>query len=217
MSVLFDPDGNLLVSDQANQRIRRIDPSGTITTVAGSGRRGFAGDGGPALEAEFALPVGQRGHPAGHIALAPDGTLYLADTENNRIRRIGPDGIVSTVAGRGSYGAGGDGGPAVAAELAYPVDIALSPEGILHIADTENNCVRKVEDGVIRTVVGVCGACGPSLDDPCRCPPSDAACIGDGGPAGAARLKRPTGIAFDADGNLYVADTLNHRIRVVHR
>jgi DNA-binding beta-propeller fold protein YncE len=217
VSVLFDPAGNLLISDQANQRIRRIDASGTITTVAGSGRRGFAGDGGPALEAEFAMPVGQRGHPAGHIALANDGALYLADTENNRIRRIGPDGMVSTVAGRGTYGSAGDGGPALEAELAYPVDVALSPEGVLHIADTENNCVRKVEGGRISTVVGVCGKCGSSLDDPCRCPPTEAACIGDGGSPGAARLKRPTGIVFDRAGNLYVADTLNHRIRVVYR
>jgi hypothetical protein len=217
VSVLYDQAGNLLVSDQANQRIRRIDPSGLITTIAGSGRRGFAGDGGPAMEAEFALPVGQRGHPAGHIALAADGALYLADTENNRVRRIGADGLVSTVAGRGTYGSAGQNGPALEAELAYPVDVALSPEGVLHIADTENNCVRKVEQGLISTVVGVCGKCGPSIDDPCRCPPTDAACIGDGGPATAARLKRPTGITFDAAGNLYVADTLNHRIRVVHR
>jgi hypothetical protein len=217
VSVVFDPAGNLLVSDQANQRIRRIDRSGTITTVAGSGKRGFAGDGGPALSAEFALPVGQRGHPAGHIALAPDGSIYLADTENNRVRRIGPDGMVSTVAGTGTYGSSGDGGPAENAELAYPVDVAVGPEGAVYLADTENNCVRKIENGIITTVAGLCGKCGTDVADPCRCPSVDAACIGDGLPATSARLKRPTGILLDRAGNLYIADTLNHRIRVVYR
>jgi sugar lactone lactonase YvrE len=217
VSVVYDPAGNLLVSDQANQRIRRIDPAGMISTWAGSGMRGFSGDGGPAREAKFSLPIGQRGHPAGHITLAPDGALYLADTENNRIRRIGADGMVSTVAGVGTHGAGGDGGPAVAAELAYPVDVAIGPEGALYIADTENHCIRKVEGGNISTVAGVCGQCSGLLDDPCRCPSTDAACIGDGGPAARARLKHPTGIAFDDRGNLYIADTLNHRIRVIYR
>jgi sugar lactone lactonase YvrE len=216
-SVVYDPEGNLYVSDQANQRIRRITAGGLITTIAGSGKHGFAGDGGPALEAQFALPVGQRGHPAAHIARASDGTLYLADTENHRIRRIGPDGLVSTVAGNGTYGWAGDGGPATQAQLASPVDVAVGPQGVLYLADTENNCVRKVEGGLISTVAGVCGQCGSGgLEDPCRCPSTDAACIGDGGPATTARLKRPTGIAFDGDGNLYVADTLNHRIRVVY-
>jgi sugar lactone lactonase YvrE len=218
-SVVYDPAGNLFVSDQANQRIRMVDPQGIISTVAGSGRRGFAGDGGDALQADFALPVGQRGHPAAHIALAEDGTLFLADTENNRIRQIspGPMRVVTTVAGAGTYGSAGDGGPAVNAELAYPVDVAIGPDKALYIADTENNCVRKVQDGLITTVAGVCGGCGAALDDACRCPSVDAACIGDGKLATTARLKRPTGIAFDRDGNLYIADTLNHRIRVVYR
>jgi sugar lactone lactonase YvrE len=216
-SVVHDRAGNLLVSDQANQRIRRIDLAGVITTIAGSGKRGFDGDGGPALQASFALPVGQRGHPAAHITLADDGSLFLADTDNQRIRRIGADGLVSTVAGNGDFGPAGDGGPATDAQLAFPVDVAIGPGGALYLADTENNCVRKVEGGVISTVVGVCGGCGAGLDDPCRCPATDAACIGDGGLASAARLKHPTGIAFDRDGNLYVADSLDHRIRVVYR
>jgi sugar lactone lactonase YvrE len=217
--IVYDPAGNLIVSDQANQRIRLIDQSGIIRTIAGSGMRGFAGDGGPALQAQFALPVGQRGHPAAHIALADDGTLYLADTENNRIRQItpGPERMVTTVAGNGKYGWAGDGGLATAAELAYPVDVAIGPDKALYIADTENNCVRKVQDGLITTVAGVCGGCGSALDDACRCPSTDNVCIGDGRLATAARLKRPTGIAFDKEGNLYIADTLNHRVRVVYR
>jgi sugar lactone lactonase YvrE len=217
VSVLYDPAGNLFISDQANQRIRRVDPSGMIVTVAGSGGRGFSGDGGPALQATFAMPVGQRGQPAGHIARAADGTFYLADTENHRIRRIAPDGIITTFAGSGTYGAKGEGVPATEAELAYPVDVAIGPEGAVYIADTENFCVRKVEGGIITTVAGECGSCGVTQGPACKCLASDAACIGDGGPAVNAHFKRPTGIAFDAAGNLYIADTLNNRIRVVTR
>ncbi len=197
--MVYDPAGNLLVSDQANQRIRLIDPQGIISTIAGSGKRGFAGDGGPALLAEFALPVGQRGHPAAHIALAPDGTLYLADTENNRIRRISPAPTHGQHRRRqrqlrlGGRRRPGGRAPSWPTRWTWPI----GPDNLLYIADTENNCVRKVQDGVISTVAGVCGGCGSALDDACRCPSTDTACIGDGRLASAARLKRPTGIAFD--------------------
>jgi DNA-binding beta-propeller fold protein YncE len=216
-SVVYDPAGNLLVSDQANQRIRMIEPVNmTITTIAGTGDKGYAGDGGPALEAKFSLPVGQRGHPAAHIVRSPAGEIYLADTDNNRIRRIDANGMVSTVAGTGEAGSANVEGPATAAQLEHPVDVALAPDGALYIADTENHCVRMVRDGVISTVAGTCTrVCPGDLDHPCRCPSVDALCIGDGGPARAAHLKRPTGIALDRDGNLYIADTLNHRVRVV--
>jgi DNA-binding beta-propeller fold protein YncE len=216
-SVLYDPAGNLLVSDQANQRIRMIEPTAmTITTIAGTGDKGYAGDGGPALQAKFSLPIGQRGHPAAHITRSPAGDLYLADTDNNRIRRIDPTGMVSTVAGTGEPGSLNVEGPAIAAQLEKPVDVALAPDGALYIADTENHCVRVVRDGMISTVAGTCTRVCPSdLNHPCRCPSADAACLGDGGPARAAHLKRPTGIALDADGNLYIADMLNHRVRVV--
>jgi glucose/arabinose dehydrogenase len=219
-SVLYDPQGNLIVSDQANQRIRVIDGAGTIATTAGTGVKGFGGDGGPAREARFSLPVGQMGHPAAHIARSEAGELYLADTDNNRIRRIGADGMVATVAGTGEPAAGGDGIPALESALDHPVDVALGPDGALAIADTENNCVRAVRAGVITTVAGTCAHACPvdaGLDHPCRCPSTDAACLGDGGAAVAAQLKRPTGIAFDGAGNLYIADTLDHRIRVVYR
>ena len=221
-SVLYDPAGNLLLSDQANQRIRRIDTAMMITTIAGDNadnKPGFAGDGGPALQARFSLPVGQAGHPAAHITRSAAGDIYLADTNNNRIRRIDPAGIVSTVAGTGMMGAENVEGPAVAAQLDHPVDVALAPDGTLYIADTENNCVRAVRaDGQISTVAGTCTrVCGNNLSDPCRCPSTDATCLGDGGTARAAHLKRPTGIAFDRDGNLYIADTLNHRVRVVYK
>jgi DNA-binding beta-propeller fold protein YncE len=216
-SVLYDPAGNLLISDQANQRIRMVDPAGTtISTIAGTGEKGFAGDGGPAVQAKFSLPVGQRGHPAAHIARSAAGDLYLADTDNNRIRRIDPAGMVSTVAGTGVAGAEYPEGPALVAQLEHPVDVAVGPDGALYVADTENNCVRVIRDGLIATVAGTCTrVCPNDLNHPCRCPSVDGACIGDGGPATAAHLKRPTGIALDKDGNLYIADTLNHRVRVV--
>ncbi len=217
VSVVFAPDGQLYVSDQANQRIRCIDTAGIIRTVAGTGERGFAGDGGPAPDARFDLPVGQRGHPAGHITRDAAGNMYLADTLNNRIRHISPDSVVSTVAGVGTAGSGGDGGPALEAQLNRPVDVAIGPEGALYIADTDNDCVRAVAGGVIRTVAGVCGLCRDGRDPRCSCPATDAACLGDGGPAHQALLRRPTGIALDREGNLFVADTLNHRIRVVRR
>jgi sugar lactone lactonase YvrE len=215
-SVLYDPDGNLLVSDQANQRIRKIDTSMTITTIAGTGDKGFAGDGGPAIMAKFSLPIGQMGHPAAHITRSNAGDLYLADTDNNRIRRIDPAGMVSTVAGTGEAGAVNPEGPAVQAQLNHPVDVAAAPDGALYVADTENNCVRVIRNGVISTVAGTCTpVCPNDLNAPCRCPSVDATCIGDGGSALAAHLKRPTGIALDKDGNLFIADTLNHRVRVV--
>jgi len=218
-SVLYDPAGNLLVSDQANQRIRMIDPTGmTITTIAGTGEKGYAGDGGPAMQAKFNLPIGQRGHPAAHIARSPAGDIYLADTDNNRIRRIDPAGMVSTVAGTGEPGSDKVEGLAIEAQLERPVDVALGPDGALYIADTENHCVRVVREGRISTVAGTCTrVCPTDLKHPCRCPSVDGACIGDGGPATAARLKRPTGIAVDREGNVFVADALNHRVRVIWR
>jgi DNA-binding beta-propeller fold protein YncE len=219
-SILYDPAGNLIVSDQANQRIRVIGPDGMIDTIAGTGKKGFGGDGGPAREAMFSLPVGQMGHPAAHIARTAAGDIYLADTDNNRIRRIGADGMVSTVAGTGEVGSAGEGTPALEAQLDHPVDVALDQEENLYIADTENNCVRMVKGGIISTVAGTCARlcpAGAGLDHPCRCPATDAACLGDGGPAPASRLKRPSGIAFDPQGNLYIADSLDHRIRVVYR
>jgi sugar lactone lactonase YvrE len=219
VSVVFDEADNLYVSDQANQRIRCIDPAGIIRTVAGSGERGFFGDGGPPLDATFNLPVGQMGHPAAHITRDGQGNLYLADTLNHRVRKIdlGAD-TIRTVAGNGQRGAGGDGGPANEASLSGPVDVAIGPDGALYIADTDNDCIRRVHDGIITTVAGRCGACDPSAGLYCHCPSAtDSACLGDGGPATQARLHRPFGIAFDPEGNLFIADSLHHRIRVVFR
>ncbi len=217
-SVVYDPQGNLYVSDQANQRIRRIDTAGTITTVAGSGMKGFRGDGGPALAASFSLPVGQQGHPAAHITRSAAGDIFLADTENSRIRRIdGTTGIVGTLAGSDMEGFAGEGTLATEARLLKPVDVAIGPEGGLYFTDTENNCVRVVRDGVISTVAGICGSCEDSIEPRCLCDSTDGVCLGEGKSARAASLKHPSGIAFDREGNLYIADTVHHRIRVVYR
>lgn len=237
--IAFDPDGNLLFVDQANQVIRRIiEPmsgTGTIERVAGqclvdacgadevptlcpgsqkysctmasnpaacSGpcQPGFSGDGGPALEARFAMPFGQSADPAGRLALDAAGNMYLADTRNHRIRRIGTDGVVSTIAGTGEAGFAGDGGPAIDAELNNPVDIDVAGDGTIYFTDTFNSCVRAIApDGALRTVAGVCGTRGETGDD---------------GPAGEALLDRPYGIDLDGD-LLYIADTHNHRIRLV--
>jgi RHS repeat-associated protein len=195
--IAIGPDGSIYISDTANCLIRRVGPDGVITTVAGigsdeDGYGGFSGDGGPALEAELNLPGG--------IAVGPDGSIYIADTGNHRIRRIDRNGIITTVAGDGSYRHSGDGKPAVDASLNSPSDVAVGPDGSLYIADTENSRIRRVSpNGIITTVAGI-GPRGFS---------------GDGGPATKAQLNLPRGIAIGSDGCLYIADTINHRIRRV--
>jgi DNA-binding beta-propeller fold protein YncE len=196
--------GALYIVDTRNVRVRKIDPAtGVIDTVAGSATRGFAGDGGPPLEAQFAFqkPL-DNPEPGGAIAIDAMDRVYVADTENQRIRRIDlAAGVIDTVAGNGQVGFSGDGAAAVGAALNYPRDIEIGPDGKLYIADTDNHRVRVVDlaTGVIDTVVG----------------DGTAGFAGDGGPALRARLDRPFGIAFDAAGALYVADTFNNRIRRV--
>jgi hypothetical protein len=209
VAVVFDTTGNMFISDQANDRIRRVDAvTGTISTIAGVGPCLDAtacpalGDGGPATSAFISLPQGQSARPAGRIDIDPAGNLFLADSLNNRVRKIDTAGTITTVAGNGQLGATGDGGPATDAALNDLADVAVAPDG-LYIADTDNDCVRVVRgDGTIATVAGICGSEGFA---------------GDGGPATAAKLDRPGGIALDAAGNLYIADTHNQRVRVVYR
>jgi adhesin/invasin len=160
----------------------------------------FAGDDGPALEMRMAQPFGQQADPAGRIAFDAQQNLYFADTGNHRIRMIATDGTVTTVVGNGEAGYGGDGGPALAAKLNRPIDIAIAGDGALYIADTFNSCVRVVRNGTIETAAGVCGQRGFA---------------GDGGPPDAALLDRPYGVALATDGTLYITDTYNHRVRIV--
>ena len=145
--VAVDTAGNLYVSDFLANRVRKVDPEGVITTVAGTGAAGFSGDGGPAIAAELSFPTG--------IAFDGDGNLYLSDADNNRVRKVDPAGVITTVAGTGAPGFSGDGGPATAAELDAPAGLAVSADGRLYIADQGNDRVRRIErDGVITAVAG---------------------------------------------------------------
>jgi sugar lactone lactonase YvrE len=131
-----DPTGTLFICDTYNHRVRRVTADGVITTVAGNGEEGFSGDRGPADQARLALPYDAR--------VGPDGAIYIADSANNRIRRVGEDGVITTVAGNGARGYSGDRGPALNAAFNNPSAVAFDEEGNLWIADTYNSAVRKV-------------------------------------------------------------------------
>ena len=162
--VAASPDGGVLISDTGNDRVRRVSPAGTITTVAGTDG-GLSGDGGPATEAQLDGPIG--------VAVTPDGGFLITDTFNHRIRRVSPAGTITTVAGT-DEGFSGDGGPATVAQLANPFGMAVSPDGGFLIADTGNHKIRKVSAlGLMSTVAGT-GSGGDS---------------GDGGAATSAMLK----------------------------
>jgi trimeric autotransporter adhesin len=189
--VAVDVAGNLHIGDYFNARIRKVTPSGTISTVVGNGTLGYAGDGGAATAAELDLPTG--------VAVDASGNLYIADALNAVIRKVAPSGTISTVAGTGTSGYSGDGGAATAAELDEPCGVAVDAAGNLYIADKNNNRIRKVTpSGTIGTAAGG-GTSG----------------LGDGGTATAAELFEPMGVAVDVSGNLYIADNGNDRIRKV--
>src|SRR5215208_642725 len=186
----FDAAGNLYVADYTS--VRKIDPSGTITTVAGSGQLGFSGDGGPATEAKLT---------AYDVALDHKGNIYICDLENQRIRKVDRDGIIHTVAGSGKKGYSGDGGPATKAALKDPWGVAVDREGNVYIADHHNRVVRKVDpEGTITTIAGT-GEAGFNREE---------------GSATKVMLHDPIGLFVDDDtGVLYIADTLNARIRAL--
>ncbi|HSF33186.1 MAG TPA: RHS repeat-associated core domain-containing protein, partial [Candidatus Tectomicrobia bacterium] len=185
-------DGSVYIADSANHRIRRVNHHNMITTVAGNGTAGYSGDGNLATAAQLNYPI--------DIALGPDGSFYVADSGNSRIRRVGPDGIITTVAGVGSEGFSGDNQPATEVHLSFPYAIAVGPDSSLYIAEFYGSRVRRVgPEGIITTVAGT-GSGGFG---------------GDGGPAAAARLNNPSGLAVGEDGSLYIADRSNQRIRRV--
>ena len=185
-------DGAIYIADTNNHCIRKVTPDGVITTLAGSGIAGYSGDGGPAIEAQLSWPQ--------DVAIGMDGSLYIADTGNHRVRKVTPDGPIITVAGTGVLGYSGDGGPATDAQLARPRGVFVDADGYIYIGDTENHRIRKVSpDGIIITVAGN-GTEGYS---------------GDGGTATNAQIAWPRGVAVDVDGCIYIADCGNSIIRKV--
>lgn len=193
--IAVDSAGNLYIADSLNRRIRKVDTTGKITAFAGTGELGSGGDGGAAVDATMNTPVG--------IVIDARGNLFFSDSAASKVRKVGTDGKISTVAGSGqNFGDySGDNGPAVAAKLNGPQGLAVDAAGNLYIADRVNNRIRKVtaSTGVITTVAGN-GQLGFT---------------GDGGLATQASFVFPTGVAVDSAGNLYIADQGNHRIRRV--
>jgi len=181
-SLAIDGHGNLFIAGTSNQRVRKVSRDGTITTIAGTGRQGFSGDGGPATSARLHDPYG--------VAVDGHGNVYIADRDNHRVRKVSPGGRITTIAGTGEGGYSGDGGPATAAQLHYPRGVAVDRHGNLYIADSQNFRVRMVSGGTITTVAGT-GTSGSS---------------GNGGPPTSAELVYPTGVAVDGRGDLYISD-----------
>jgi len=186
----LDSSGNIYIADSLNFRVRKVTGS-NITTIAGNGVLSYSGDGGPASGAQLNTPEA--------VAVDSSGNVYIADTQNNVVRKVTATGVISTIAGNGTAGYSGDGGAPTAAMLNRPQGIAVDSSGNVYVADTQNARVRKISGGSISTVAGN-GMPGYS---------------GDGGAASAAQLYVPIGVAVDASGNLYIADFTNNRVRKV--
>ena len=191
--IAIDAGGDIFIADSANNVIRELHAStGVINTVAGDGTAGYTGDRGQATSATLNDPS--------TVAVDSAGDLFVTDTGNDVIREVnGATGVITTVAGNGTAGYGGNGGQATAAELKGPIGVALDSSGNIYIADTGNNAIREVTGGVIKTIAGT----------------TTAGYSGNGGQATAARLTGPAGITVDASGNIYIADTGNNAIRKV--
>ena len=243
VGLAVDKAGNVYIADHYSQRVRRVDTAGTIDTVAGTGDPGYGGDGRPALVAQLNFPSG--------VAVDKAGNLYIADSGNDRVRRVDPSGTITTIAGTGEHGYDWD-GPAVGARLAFPTDVAVDGSGNLYFTGPFSFGIRRVDvEGTLSEVAGS----GESYDGPederrlsrdrsvavddagniyianiynnyvRRVDPMENITViagtrqpgygGDGGPAAEAQLSFPAGVAVDKAGNVYIADTGNHRIRRV--
>lgn len=189
----LDSNGNLLIADLEGHVIYRVTPLGETELIAGNGFPGFSGDGGPATRASLNLPVA--------AAEGPDGSIYFTEIGGQRVRKVDPNGIISTLAGNGFKGFFGDGVAAVDAVMDFPTNILVAPNGDIVFSDSGNHVVRAIDrSGLIRTIAG---SPGPGFS-------------GDGGPATRAKLNWPQGLAYDAAGSLYIADRFNHIIRQVN-
>lgn len=194
--VAADAAGNVYVADTWNHRVRKINASGVIATIAGNGVRGFRGDGGQAAQAGLAYPAG--------VAIDAAGNVYIADSLNHRIRKVQVSGVISTIGGSGVRSDDGDGGPAANAGIAYPVSVSADSAGnlyvVAHTPETGNNRLRRIDTaGNVWAFAGV----------------QSEGYGGDGSPAEEAQLAYPTGVFADAEGNIYIADARNARIRIV--
>jgi len=188
----MESSGDLLISDRGNYRMREVSSGGTLSTIAGNGSASYSGDSGSASAAELNSPAG--------LVEDSSGDLFVVDSGNNVVREVNTSGIISTIAGDGSPGYSGDGGLGTSAELNVPTEVALGSGG-LYIGDSANNVVRFVSlsSGDISTVAGT-GTVGLS---------------GDGGLATSARFNAPSGVVLDANGNLWISDSNNSRVRFV--
>jgi len=190
--IAVDHDDNVYVLSRGHGKMYKVNPDGKVAVIGGYGKIGYDGDGGLATEAKFQWP--------NHLVAAPNGDLYVADTGNDRIRKIDGDGIVTTVGGTGEEGFSGDGGPAIEAKLNAPSAIAMDRKGNLYIADFVNHRIRKIDtEGIITTVAGT----------------GEPKFNGDDLPALEGNIGEPCGVAVDRDGYVYIGDQVNLRVRVV--
>lgn len=194
----LDAQGHLYFTDSYNHRVRKVSSAGVIATVAGTGRAGYSGDGGPAVQAALNNPQG--------VAIDGEGNVLVADTFNHVIRKIDAAGIITTIAGTAPPGFGGDSGPAAKALLSIPHAVDVAADRTVYVSDSGNSRIRAIDAaGTIRTIAGSGGQAGLF----------SAGFKGDGGPAAQAQLFSAVDLALDAAGRLYISDTGNNRIRVV--
>ena len=190
--VSVDISGNVYIADYYNNKIRMVNSAGIITTFAGTGAQGSSGNGGAATSAQLYGPNG--------VSVVISGNVYIAENGNNKIRMVTSAGIITTIAGTGTYGSSGDGGAATSAQLASPTGVSVDKSGNVYISDNDNFKIRKVTStGIITTIAGT-GAKGSS---------------GDGGAATSAQFNYAYAVSVDLSGNVYITDTVNHRIRMV--